>query len=83
MNEKERERQRQYEGDVFYEVWRLGGRTDLINDERVTRSFDDGFTPDDAARQELKHQRLARQRRLEESDLGEPDDRESEDHTCG
>ena len=32
--EEQREREREYEGDVFYEVWARGGNPDAIDFER-------------------------------------------------
>lgn len=54
---RNRDEQHRYEMDVFYEVWRAGGNTDRINDDRVNDSFYDGRDTQDAARRELNAMR--------------------------
>ena len=51
-----REEQRQYENDVFYEVWRGGGDPDRIDYDRVSENYQNGNSPEDTARVELKRQ---------------------------
>lgn len=55
--EQRREEERSYRGDVTYDVWRSGGNVDRINDDRVSRAFDDGLSHEQAARAELQRQR--------------------------
>ena len=52
-----REERRKYENDVFYEVWRSGGNPDRIDDDRVSDSFYDHMSAEDAAHSELRRQR--------------------------
>jgi len=54
--ESRRDEQRQYESDVFYEVWWHGGNPDRINDDRVSDRYYNGDTPEDAAMGELRRQ---------------------------
>ncbi len=54
--------QREYENEVFYQVWRAGGNPDRINDDRVLDNFYDHEDEDYAAQIELNAQRQARQR---------------------
>lgn len=55
--ERRREEERQYRGDVFYNVWRNGGNPDRINYDRVSDSFRDGIYHEDAALREMRAQR--------------------------
>lgn len=55
--QRRREEQRQYENDVFYEVWRSGGNPDRINYERVQESYYDGRDAESAAGVEVSRQR--------------------------
>ena len=57
---RNREEQRKYENDIFYEVWRSGGNPDQINDDRVNDSWWEGHSPEQAARRELKAQETKR-----------------------
>lgn len=53
----DREERRNYENDVFYEVWRSGGDPDRIDfDGRVEDHFYNGDYPEDAAAHELRCQ---------------------------
>lgn len=54
---RDRDEQRRYEMDVFYEVWRSGGNPDRINDDRVTDSFYEGRDAEAAASRELRAMR--------------------------
>lgn len=76
---KEREDQRRYEGDVFYEVWRAGGNPDRINDDRVSDRYYNGDSSEQAARSELSHQRRARERQQEEEYFDEQFPEQQED----
>ena len=55
--ERQRSEEREYRGDVMYEVWRSNGNPDRIDYDRVGRSHDEGLQVDDAARRELRAQR--------------------------
>ena len=46
-----------YEGDVYYEVWRQGGDPDAIDLDRVEDSYYRGDYPEDAASVEMERQR--------------------------
>ena len=48
---------REYEGDVFYDVWRSGGNPDRIDYDRVEDSRWEGLYPEEAAYRELRSQR--------------------------
>jgi hypothetical protein len=65
---REREEQRRYENDVFYDVWRSGGNVDRINDDRVSDSYYDGRSAEDAARRELRSQRPHREEEYPEEE---------------
>lgn len=56
-----REEQREYENDVFYEVWRSGGNPDRINYDRVEDHFYNGDCYETATRHELRMQRPPQQ----------------------
>ena len=47
----------EYRGDVWYEVYRRGGDSDRVDDDRVDDYFDEGFTHEEAADLEMKRQR--------------------------
>lgn len=51
-----REERREYENNVFYEVWRSGGDPDRINYDRVEEHFYNGDYCESAARHEMKMQ---------------------------
>ena len=51
-----REELLEYEGDVYYDVWCLGGEPDAIDFERVDECFHDGTPPDEAAAIEIRAQ---------------------------
>ena len=53
MARDSREERRTYEGDVVYEVWRSGGNVDHINDDRVSESYWDGLSAEQAAYREI------------------------------
>jgi hypothetical protein len=67
--EREREERRDYEGDVFYDVWRSGGNVDRINSDRVEDHYYQGMESQQAARIELRSQ----QPRNDEPDIDESD----------
>lgn len=48
---------REYQGDVWYEVWRSGGNPDRVNEDRVEDSYYQGMDSMRAAERELKAQR--------------------------
>lgn len=56
----ERKKQRDYEGDVIYEVWRRGGNPDQVDYDRVIDDYYNGIESDHSALQELKRQRRQR-----------------------
>jgi len=58
---EQREEARRYNNDVFYEVWRHGGNTDRINDDRVDAARDNGDSAESAARREVAAQRPRRE----------------------
>lgn len=64
--DKKRDERREYEADVFYEVWRSGGNPDAINYDRVDDARWDGIDAEGAARTELRKQREAREERAAE-----------------
>ena len=55
--EERREERRQYENDVFYEVWRSGGNPDGIDYDRVRDHYYDGYSSEESAGYELRSQR--------------------------
>lgn len=55
-HEERREERRQFENDVFYEVWRAGGNPDAIDYERVDDRYYDGQDVQIAAEAELRAQ---------------------------
>ena len=59
---KERDKQREYENEVFYQVWSAGGNLDRIDDDRVLDNFHDGEDEGYAAQIELisQKQRVSR-----------------------
>lgn len=64
--EDRREERREYEADVFYEVWRGGGNPDAIDYDHTDNAYYNGIPADDCASSELSRQ----QHRNQES---EPD----------
>lgn len=54
--EQIRKEEREYEGDVVYDVWRRGGNPDRIDVERVQEHYYQGDEHEMAARDELRHQ---------------------------
>lgn len=64
--ERQRDEERRYENDVFYDVWRSGGNPDRIDHDRVSDSRFDGLSSEDAARRELKSQRPPEQKSEEQ-----------------
>lgn len=57
---REREEERSYEGNVWYDVWRSGGNPDNVNPDRVSQAFHDGVSSENAAVRELRAQRQQR-----------------------
>jgi len=53
---REREERREYEADVFYEVWRSGRDPDRIDFDRVDDNRWDGMYAEDAAAVEIRAQ---------------------------
>ena len=51
--EEQREERRQYENDVFYELWRSGGNPDLIDYDRVETYRENELGPEQAASREF------------------------------
>lgn len=51
---------REYEADVYYEVWRSGGNPEAIDLDRVDDAYRNGWYEDEAASQELRIQAAAR-----------------------
>jgi hypothetical protein len=64
--EERREEERQYHGDVFYEVWRAGGNPDAVSYDRVQQRYYDGQDSQSAASAELRAQRPKPQEPSEE-----------------
>lgn len=64
--EEMREESRRFDGDLAYEVWRSGGNPDRINEDRVSMNSDQGFSAEECAGIELRHQRDARRARERE-----------------
>lgn len=54
--EREREERREFENDVFYEVWRSGRDPDRIDYDRVDDARWDGASVDEAADAEIRAQ---------------------------
>ena len=52
MNEKKKD----YEYDVQYEVWRMGGNPDGVDSERVEDYYDEGMYSEEAAQREINIQ---------------------------
>lgn len=52
-----RKREREYEADVDYEVYRRGGNVDAVGRDRVRDHYDNGLDADSAASVELRRQR--------------------------
>ncbi len=48
---------REYEGNVWYEVWRSGGNSDLVDFDRLEDYYYEGLYPEEAARREIQLQR--------------------------
>lgn len=48
--ERLREEEREYAGDVSYEVWRNGGDPDSVDPDHTEHSFDRGLDVDECAR---------------------------------
>lgn len=69
--EQERNERREYDADVFYEVWRSGRNPDRINDDRVSDHYYDGDSSEQAASHEIRLQREAEQRRRDEQEQRE------------
>ena len=46
-----------YEYDVQYEVWRMGGNPDTVDSERVEDYREEELYPEEAAQQEINIQR--------------------------
>lgn len=65
-NMTEDERRRNYENDVYYEVWRSGRDPDRINYDRVQENYYSGHTSEEAAAEEIRAQRQFEQRRMEQ-----------------
>ena len=40
---------REYEGDVWYEVWRSSGNPDAVDTEDVQDYYEQGYYPEEAA----------------------------------
>ncbi|MDD5086117.1 MAG: hypothetical protein PHE61_08845 [Candidatus Omnitrophica bacterium] len=53
--------EREYENEVYYEVWRMGGNPDGVNYDRVSDGYYCGRDADETAARELRHQRSRRQ----------------------
>jgi hypothetical protein len=64
--EERREERREYEADVYYEVWRSGGSPDRIDTDRVEQNYYDGLTEERAACVEIEKQRPVRDEELQE-----------------
>lgn len=54
--EREREERREFENDVFYEVWRSGRDPDRIDYDRVEDARLHGASADEAAKTEIRAQ---------------------------
>lgn len=55
--EERRDERREYQGDVWYDVWRSGGNPDRVNEDRVEDSYYQGMDSHRAAERELKAMR--------------------------
>ena len=64
--EERQEEQRQYQNDVFYEVWRSGGNPDRIDYDRVQDRYYNSQDAESAAADELRAQRPKPQEPSEE-----------------
>jgi len=66
--DRRREERREYERDVFYDVWRSGRDTDRIDDARVADHYYRGDSAESAAAHEIRIQRQAEEARQEARD---------------
>jgi len=46
-----------YEGDVWYDTWMMGGNPDLVDPDRVEDYYEEGLYSEEAAKIELDIQR--------------------------
>lgn len=74
--DEQREEQRRYDEDVFYDVWRSGGNPDRIDAERVMDHYYDGHSHEEAARAELRRQRSGQGEQFDECEMEEQDNTE-------
>jgi len=51
-----REDESKYFYDVVYEVWRRGGNSDQVDQDRTNNNFYDGVSEDESARREIRRQ---------------------------
>ena len=69
--DRQREERREYDNDVFYDVWRSGRDTDRISDDRVADHYWNGDQASEAAAHEIRLQRQSEERRMEERQMEE------------
>ena len=63
--QRSRDEEREYEADVYYEVWRAGGDPDRIDTDRVNDSYWDSRDVESATKVELREQK-PREHQMEE-----------------
>lgn len=68
----DRDERREYEGDVFYEVWRSGGNVDRVDMDRVEDYRYDGLSAEAAAEREIRRMRPQHDEQFPEEQF--PDD---------
>lgn len=66
QREARRNEQRQFEANVYYEVWRAGGNPDRINPDRVDDAFWNSRTEEAVVEELMRQQIESRQSAQEE-----------------
>lgn len=65
-SDRRREERHEYERQVVYDVWRSGRDPDRVNPDRVSDHYYRGDSAESAANHEIRLQRQAEERRMEE-----------------
>lgn len=79
--ESRRDERREWDSNVYYEVWRSGGNPDNINPDRMDDRFYNSQTAEEAASGEMRRERQARRNRREAEEMEQAEyDRAMEDH---
>ena len=69
--EEERKEEREYRGDLIYEVWRRGGNPDRVDGDMADHYRDRGYSPDGAAASIMRQDRERREERAREDEEAE------------